>query len=172
MAVLHSKHQIRSTSKLLQANKFPYDQTLLSILYVQTDAHLKHPFATYGRVPVSVRPRLCATEDPEDRLEFKKSNNLLPSLLSSTASCEWPLVPPYGTKVVFSTPEKAGSLCGEQFWGRAVRASCDSPRAAGRFLIFGDIFSESNFIQADHHPISEGSLAADPSKKIVPTTML
>ena len=60
-----------------------------------------------------------------------------------------------------------GSLGGEQFWGRAVRASRHS-KEYGTLLIFGLGFEFGR----GSYPVSEGSLSADPSRKIVPTTKL
>ena len=71
-----------------------------------------------------------------------------------------------GPKVSFSSPDEAGSLCGEQFWGRAVRASCGSnePQDASYFL--GKVRGRT------HYPVREGNFHADPSRNMVPTTML
>ena len=65
------------------------------------------------------------------------------------------------------------SSSGGGLFGRPATRS----RGAGRFLIFGILLrmgphpaASSN--RSPHHPVSEGSLAADPTKKMVPTTML
>jgi hypothetical protein len=75
-------------------------------------------------------------------------------------------VPSPGPKVSFLSPDEAGSLCGEQFWGRAVRASCGSnePRDASYFW--------AKLEAVSIYPVREGNFHADPSRNMVPTTML
>jgi hypothetical protein len=46
------------------------------------------------------------------------------------------LVPATGTEVSFTVCEAERNVGGEQFWGRAVRASQDS-KGSGALLIFG-----------------------------------
>src|SRR2546430_7017382 len=45
-----------------------------------------------------------------------------------------------GTEVLFTPTERRFNFLGEQFWGRAARASADS-KESGRLLIFGVNFS-------------------------------
>jgi hypothetical protein len=46
----------------------------------------------------------------------------------------------HGTNVEFTVLGVEKYLASEQFWGRAVRASCD-PKGSGALLNFGDDFS-------------------------------
>jgi hypothetical protein len=43
------------------------------------------------------------------------------------------LVPCHGTEVGFTRAATFANFTGEQFWGRAVRASCDSKESRGAF---------------------------------------
>ena len=52
-----------------------------------------------------------------------------------------------GTEVLFTPAERRFNFLGEQFWGRAARASADS-KESGRLLIFrGFLFHHQNILR-------------------------
>jgi hypothetical protein len=104
-------------------------------------------------------------------------------------------VPPYSTEEEFTSATTGTRLASEQFWGRAVRAPRDSlesrgasylvqPRApnseaprkpnyGAKILgLFDPQVKRVSRPSFSFHPVNEGSLSADPKRKIVPTTML
>ena len=50
-----------------------------------------------------------------------------------------------GTEVLFTPAERRFNFLGEQFWGRAARASADS-KESGRLLIFSGEFLRQPFV--------------------------
>jgi hypothetical protein len=106
---LHPEFQIACSSKILQADHLHGHHEGCKKSQVQSAAHLNHPFCADGACANQLTgTAYCIVE----RLKMQVAHSCLAN----------------GTKVAFPKAAGTGSLCGEQFWWRAVRASSHSQK--------------------------------------------